>query len=270
MPFLEHDGARLFWRLDGHPQRPPLVLLNSLGTDHTLWEPVMAGLMRRFLVLRLDKPGHGCSDARPGEYDIATLAGDVLACMDAAGVARAHLCGVSIGGMIGIRLAAHAPQRWQRLVLSNTSARLARESFVERIARVREAGIAAVAEQVLGRFFTAPFVQRADERYHNVRRTLLQVDPAGYVGCCAAIRDMDLQALPARIAAPTLVITGDDDRSTPPAMGEALAAAIPGARHATLPLAHLPHVEAPERFVELVTAHCLAATPGDPPASVEL
>lgn len=266
MPFVDREGACLFWRLDGHPRRPPLVLLNSLGTDHTLWEPVMTGLMRRFLVLRVDKPGHGCSQARPGEYTLDALADDVLAAMDAAGLARAHLCGVSIGGMLALVLATRDPARWLRLVLSNTSAQLAPEGFVERIARVREGGVAAVADAVLGRFFTAPFVRRADEHYHNVRRTLLQVDPIGYVGCCAAVRDMAVQALPARIALPTLVITGDDDRSTPPAMGTALAAAIPGARHAALPCAHLSHVEAPGRFVELLEDHCLADTPGEPPA----
>ncbi|RPH61137.1 MAG: 3-oxoadipate enol-lactonase [Burkholderiales bacterium] len=261
MPFVHREGARLYWRIDGHPDRPPLVLLNSLGTDHSLWEPVMPGLTRHFRVLRLDKPGHGASDARAGDYTIEQLGRDVLAMMDAAGVQRAHLCGVSIGGMIGIWLAANAPERIDRLVLSNTSARLAPEGFVERIRLIREGGIAAIADTVLGRFFTAGFVARADERFHSVRTTLLQVDPAGYVGCCAALRDMDLRPLLARIAAPTLVVTCRDDQSTPAAMGEAIAAAVPGAKHVQWTLAHIPFVEAPERYVALVTDF-LEAKPG--------
>lgn len=252
MPFVDREGARLYWRIDGHPERPALVLLNSLGCDHSLWEQLMPGLLRQFRVLRLDKPGHGASDARPGEYTIEQLGRDVLAVMDAAGVRRAHLCGVSIGGMIGIWLAASASERIDRLVLSNTSAKLAPEGFAERIRVVREGGIVAMADTILGRFFTPAFVAQADERYHGVRTTLLQVDPAGYVGCCAALRDMDLRPQLARIAAPTLVLTCRDDQSTPAAMGEAIAAAIPGAQHVQWTLAHIPFVEAPERYVELL------------------
>ena len=252
MPFVQREGARLYWRIDGHPERPALVLLNSLGCDHSLWEPLMPGLLRQFRVLRLDKPGHGASDARPGEYTIEQLGRDVLAVMDAAGVRRAHLCGVSIGGMIGIWLAANAPERIDRLVLSNTSAKLAPEGFVERIRVIRAGGIAAIADTVLGRFFTAGFVAQADERFHSIRTTLLQVDPQGYLGCCAALRDMDLRALLPRIAAPTLVVTCRDDASTPAAMGEAIAAAIPGAQRIELTLAHLPFIEAPQRYTEQV------------------
>lgn len=270
MPFVHREGARLYWRIDGHPDRPPLVLLNSLGTDHALWEPVMPGLLGHFRVLRTDKPGHGASEAREGEYSIAQLGRDVLAVMDAAGLQRAHLCGVSIGGMIGIWVAAHAPERVDRLVLSNTSAKLAPEGFVERIRLVRESGIAAIADAVLGRFFTPDFVARADARYHSVRTTLLQVDPAGYIGCCAALRDMDLRPLLARIAAPTLVITCRDDQSTPPAMGEAIAAATARARLVQWELAHIPFVEAPQQYVELLAGYLHAArshkrTDGTPP-----
>ncbi|MCM5571335.1 3-oxoadipate enol-lactonase [Burkholderiaceae bacterium FT117] len=264
MPFIERDGARIHWRLDGHPDRPALVLGNSLGTDLTLWEPVMPGLLRRFKVLRIDKRGHGASEASAGDYTIAMLAGDVLAAMDAAGIERAHYCGVSIGGMIGMWLAANAPQRFERFVLSNTSAKTAPEGFAERIAKVREGGMAAIADMALGRFFTPHFVARADERFHSVRRTLLQVDPTGYAGCCAAIRDMDLRPELPRIAAPVLVVTCPDDQSTPPAMGEAIVAAVPGARHVQLPLAHIPHVEAPARFVDLVARFCGDAPLAEP------
>jgi 3-oxoadipate enol-lactonase len=155
--------------------------------------------------------------------------------MDAAGIERAHFCGVSIGGMIGIWLAANAADRFDRFVLSNTSARIAPERFAERIDAVRAGGIAAIADTVLGRFFTPAFVARADEHYHSVRRSLLQVDPAGYIGCCAAIRDMDLRPALARIGAPVLVITGSQDQSTPPEMGEAIAAGVRDARLVQLP-----------------------------------
>ncbi len=256
MPLIERDGVRLHWRLDGHPDRPALVLANSLGTDMALWQPVLPALLRHFLVLRLDKRGHGASQANPGDYSIELLARDVLAAMDAAGVARAHFCGVSIGGMIGQWLAANAGERFERFVLSNTAAKTAPEGFVDRIAKIREGGMAAIADTVLGRFFTPAFVARADENFHTVRRTLLQVDPVGYIGCCAAIRDMDLRPGLQRIDAPVLVVTGRDDQSLPPAMGEAVAAGIRDAQVVELPFAHIPHFEAPERFVELLVGFC--------------
>jgi 3-oxoadipate enol-lactonase/4-carboxymuconolactone decarboxylase len=276
MPFIESNAARIHWRLDGHPDRPALVLVSSLGTDQSLWDPLMPGLMRRFRVLRVDKRGHGASQASAGDYTIALLAGDVLAAMDAAGIERAHYCGVSIGGMIGLWLAAHAPERFERFMLSNTSAKTAPEGFAERIATVRAGGMAAVADTVLARFFTPGFVARADERFHTVRRTLLQVDPVGYIGCCAAIRDMDLRPELPKISAPLLVVTCPDDLSTPPAMGEAIVAAVPGARLLSLPLAHVPHVEAPARFVDLIARFlgddplCDDAGPQWPPASAPL
>jgi 3-oxoadipate enol-lactonase / 4-carboxymuconolactone decarboxylase len=256
MPFIERDGARIHWRLDGHPGRPALVLVNSLGTDQSLWDPVMPGLLRRFQVLRLDKRGHGASQASPGDYTIELLAGDVLTAMDAAGIDQADYCGVSIGGMIGLWLAAHAPKRFRRFVLSNTSAKMVSAAFADRIAAVRAGGMASIADAVMGRFFTQGFVTRADERFHSVRRALLQVDPAGYIGCCAAIRDMDLRPALAQITAPVLVISCPGDLSTPPAMGEEIVAGVRNARHVQLPLAHVPHVEAPSRFTDLVARFC--------------
>ena len=121
----------------------------------------------------------------------------------------------------------------------------------------RTRGRAAIADTVLGRFFTPAFVERAGADVHTVRRTLLQVDPVGYTGCCAAIRDMDLRPGLARIHAPVLVVTCSGDQSLPPAMGEAVATVIGDARVVELALAHIPHFEAPERFVELVVDFCL-------------
>ena len=123
MPFIERDGARVHWRLDGHPDRPALVLANSLGTDMALWAPVLPPLLKHFRVLRVDKRGHGASEASPGDYSIELLARDVLAAMDAGSVDKAHFCGVSIGGMIGIWLGANAGERFESLVLSNTAAK---------------------------------------------------------------------------------------------------------------------------------------------------
>lgn len=252
MPFVNCDGARIYWRADGRPELPPLILVNSLGADHAVWNPVLPGLARYFRVIRLDKRGHGASDAPAGDYSIERLARDVLAVADAAGAARFHYAGLSIGGMIGIWLAANAGERIERLVLTNTSATMDPRSLSDRIAAVRAGGMAAVADAVLGRWFTAAYAARCTEHHATVRETLLSIDPLGYAGCCAAIRDMSIEPLLPTITRPTLVIAGSVDPSTPPEQGRRIAAAIPHARYLELPTAHFSHSEQPARWIDWV------------------
>lgn len=250
MPFLQRDGVRLWWRSDGDPKRPVLLLANSLGTDTALWDPVMPQLIARFRVIRYDMRGHGASDASPGEYTIELLSRDALAVADAAGARRFSFAGISIGGMVGQWLAAHAASRIDKLVLSNTSPRLPADVWAARIEAVRKGGTAAIADAVLARWFTAPFLARQHPRIASARSTLVAVDAQGYIGCCTAIRDMDQTSTAASIRMPTLIIVGTHDLATPKAHGEALAAAIPGASLVELDAAHIPVVEAPGAFAD--------------------
>jgi 3-oxoadipate enol-lactonase/4-carboxymuconolactone decarboxylase len=244
MPFVRSsDGTRIYWRLDGRPDKPPLVMVSSLGSDHAMWNPVLAGLEREFHVLRLDKRGHGASEVPVGDYALAQLGRDVLACADAAGWQRFHYAGLSIGGMIGMWLAQNASQRLDRLVLSNTAAR---------IRLIRSQGMPAIVDTILGRFFTGGYLARRTIHAATVRSTLLGIDPDGYAGCCAAIRDMAIVDGLARIATPTLVIAGTHDPSTPAVRGREIAEAIPGARYLELPTAHFGHSERPRRWLEAV------------------
>jgi pimeloyl-ACP methyl ester carboxylesterase len=126
MPFAQADGARLYWRCDGPDAAPPLLLGNSIGCDHSLWDAVMPSLMRVFRVIRWDMRGHGASDVTPGEYSMERLGRDALAVADAAGATRFHYAGISLGGMVGMWLGANAPERIQRLALCNMQHRAAR------------------------------------------------------------------------------------------------------------------------------------------------
>lgn len=253
MPLLQKEGRQIYWRTDGDPAKPKLMLLNSLGTEHGLWNPVMPALLESFHVLRMDKRGHGGSTNLVDTCSLADLATDALSVMDAARWQRAHVCGVSIGGMQAMWLGIHAPDRVDRLVLSNTSAAIPREVFAARIERVKAQGLVAMADTILGRFFTPSFIAEGWPVFHSVRESLLQVDPVGYIACCAAIRDMELMDGLASIKAPSLVIIGDQDQSTPPAMGEAIEAAIKGAAVARVPYAHIPLSEVPEKYASIVT-----------------
>jgi 3-oxoadipate enol-lactonase/4-carboxymuconolactone decarboxylase len=262
MPFLQAAGARLYWRCDGADDRPALLLGNSIGTDHSLWDPVMPALMRSFRVLRFDMRGHGASDAMPGEYRIEDLARDALLVADAAGAKRFHYAGISLGGMIGMWLGAHAPARLDKLVLANTSAYFGPEGWVARIAAVKSGGMAAIADMAMSRFFTPAFIAAAGPLFATAKRNLMTVDAAGYIGCCAAIRDMDQRDALASITAATLVIAGTRDQATPPAQGKALAATIKGANYAELPCAHIPTLESPADFADTLIGFLAAGADG--------
>lgn len=258
MPFLSAGGLVTHYDLSGPQDAPVLLLANSLGTSVHIWDAVMPALAARFRVLRYDMRGHGLTDAVPLEgddgYSIADLAGDALALMDGLGIAKAHVCGLSIGGMVAQHLAAHAPERVDHLVLCDTAAVIGPPSvWNDRIAGIRRIGLAAIAPGVMERWFTAPF--RAAEPaimqgcINMVARNTLE----GYVGCALAVRDADLRADGARISAPTLVIVGDQDPATPPASAEALAAGITGARLEVITSSsHIPCVEQPEALAALV------------------
>jgi 3-oxoadipate enol-lactonase/4-carboxymuconolactone decarboxylase len=254
MPYASNGGTRLYWRCDGKRSLPALVLGNSLGTDFSLWDPVLPRLMRHFRVIRFDMRGHGASDAPGGDYTLAQLAGDLAAVVDAAGLERFHYCGVSLGGMVGMAYAQRDDHRLDRLVLSNTAVRFPDDAWNARIDRVMSGGMQAVADTVLERFFTPAFRARGDVNLERVRETLLSIDPDGYIGCCKAIRDMHIADGLGAIDVPTLVITGSDDQSTPPARGAEIVAAIPGAQLAGLPGAHIPMTELPVQWSDTVLA----------------
>ena len=254
--FVGHAGARIAWQEDGDTSLPVLVMGNSLGSDIGSWDPVATALSERFRVIRFDARGHGASaleaSARGVDYSIELLARDALAVADAAGAARFHFVGVSIGGMIGMWLAQHAGHRLNRLVLSNTAAKLPAQVWADRIDAVRASGLSTQADTTMQRWFTPAFQAHGGAVIARARGTFLQVDPDGYLGCAAALRDMDLREALSSIDVPTLVITGRFDPSTPPELGREIAAKIPGARCIELPLAHMPQLEQPDTFSDVV------------------
>ncbi len=253
MPFATNDGVRLYWRLDGAADKPVLVLLNSIGTDLSAWDRALPYLVPHFRLLRMDNRGHGASDAPAGDYTLDTLAADTLAVMDAAGVATAAICGVSLGGMVGMTIALIAPERVTALIPACTSAAMDVAAWKARVELVRKEGMAGVADLSLGRFLTEGFRLARPEIADTLRNGLLSLDPAGYGGCCAAIRDMALIDRIGGISVPTLVIGGAKDVSTPfEGHGDRIVAGIPGARSAMVEGPHLPMIEGPAAFAGVV------------------
>lgn len=243
--------------LAGPPGAPVLVLGNSLGTSRACWEPQLAALTRRYRVLHHEHPGHGGAPAGPGPYSIADLAGGVLARMDALGIGRAAYCGVSLGGMVGIWLAAHAPDRISALGLSCTSAYLPpADGWTGRAAAVRADGTASIAGLVVSRWFTPAFAAAHPEVPAAFVAGLAATDDEGYAGCCEAIAAMDLRPVLAAVTAPTLVIAGAEDPSAPPWHGAAIASGIAGSRLRVIRgAAHLANVSAAAEVTALLLAH---------------
>lgn len=246
---VRRDGCRLSYYVDGDPRAPPLLLSNSLGTTHELWAPQVEGLASMFRLIRYDTRGHGASDAPDGEYTIEMLGLDALAILDAAGAPRAHVCGLSLGGLTAMWLGVHAPARVDTLVLASTSARICDARFwQERIDHVRASGLRPLAEGSMGRWFTDPFRAGHPEIVARYRRMLESCPVAGYASCCAALRDADLRGEIGGIAASTLVIAGTHDPVTPVADADAIRARIHAARVTVLDAAHLANVEQADAF----------------------
>jgi 3-oxoadipate enol-lactonase len=249
MPFVEANEIVLFHRFDGSSRDPVLVLSNSLGSDTSMWDGQIEAFARRHRVLRYDSRGHGRSAVPPGPYRIEDLGRDLLALLDALDIHRVRFCGLSKGGVVGMWLAANAPDRVERLVLCNTSAYFGNPPLWNaRIEAVRASGMEGVAPQVLERWLTADFRARAPDAVEKVRRMLLATPPEGYAACCAALRDVDLREVIGGIRAPTLVVVGTHDPATPPAMGRFVADRIRGAKVVELPASHLSNVEAADGF----------------------
>ena len=216
-----------------------------------MWEPQLVSLAACFRVIRYDTRGHGDSEVTPGPYSIAMLAGDALALLDALSVPRAHFCGVSMGGMIGMWIGVHTPDRLDRLILANTAARIGNADMYDaRIDAVRKGGTAAVASGVFTRWFTPALPEQPTPIVSKLRATFERTSAEGYAACCAAVRDMDERNALSRIRAPTLVIAGSQDLATPPADGRYVAERVPGARYVELPAAHLSNVEAAPAFTQ--------------------
>ncbi len=243
----------LHHQITGERGAPPLLLLNSLGGTLAMWERQVPALAERFLVVRCDTRGHGESPVPPGPYVIDDLVDDTVALLDNLGIGRAHVAGLSLGGMVAMRLAAREPERVERLALLCTSAQLGPpETWAQRAATVRAKGTGAVADVVVSRWLTETR-RTADPQTTEYLREMIASTPSdGYAACCDAVREMDLRDQLPTITAPTLVIAGTDDLSTPPVHLQTIAAGIPAAR--LIELADCAHMATIDQADAVTTA----------------
>jgi 3-oxoadipate enol-lactonase len=248
------DGVRIAYRFDGEHDKPVLLLSNSIGTDLHMWDGQVPSLTEHFRLLRYDARGHGDSDVPSGPYSLDRLGRDVVELLDALGLQRVHVLGLSLGGIVAQWLGIHVPERVDRLVLSNTAAYLGPpQQWDPLIAELLAApDMQATTHMFLQNWFPARMLQDDDEIVERFRRTLLATQREGVAGSWAAVRDYDLRRTAALIRNPTLVIAGERDTVTSAGHGKELAATVPGARYTVLPTVHMANVERPAEFLAAV------------------
>ena len=247
------DGCIIHVEVEGPQAGPVLMLSNSLGTNLHMWDDQASAWSRHFRLVRYDRRGHGKSSAPKGPYPMERLGRDVLAVLGSLGIAKINWCGLSMGGIVGQWLGANAPNRIDKLVLSNTSSYFADKTMWDsRLKTVREKGLAAIVDANMERWFTKDFRERNPQAIARMREMFLATKPDGYIGCGAGIRDMDHRALLGKIAAPTLVIAGKHDPATTLEANEYIRQHIPGAKLTVLETAHIANVEQPQLYADTV------------------
>lgn len=253
------DGTHIAYRIDGNADKPVLVMSNSIGTTHRMWDSQIEELSKHFRVLRYDTRGHGDSGVPGGAYSLDRLGRDAVELLDALGIDRAHFLGLSLGGIIGQWLGVHAPERIDHLILSNTSSYLGPAAeFDQRIAAVLQApDMSETAEVFLHNWFPARMLEAQEPVVDTFRTMLLATDRQGLAGSYAAVRDADLRRTIALIPRPTLVIAGQYDTVTAASHSELIAATVPGAQLVVLPAVHLPNIEYPDEFMRTVLGFLL-------------
>lgn len=243
---------RTHYQLEGTPNSPVLIFSNSLGANYHMWDDLVPHLLPYFQVLRYDTRGHGHSTATDGEYSIELLAKDVIQLADDLGIQKFAFCGLSMGGLIGQYLGIHYGSRLTHLILSNTGAKIGDEArWTERAEKIAEAGTGALADEFMQRWFSDDFIATQKSKIAEMKAMVNRSSDAGYISCCAAIRDADFRKDLPKILVPTLVITGDEDPVTNVEQAEYLADNIPNSHmYVMIQTKHLCATEKPEEYAD--------------------
>jgi 3-oxoadipate enol-lactonase len=249
MAFAELHGLRMRYEWSGLESGPVLVFSHPLGTDLTMWDGQAADFAKNFRVLRYDKRGHGGSSSPAGPYTIEQMGRDAVALLDYLKLDKVNYCGLSIGGQTGIWLGANAPERLNKLVLSNTAAKIGNDDgWNARIDAVNKGGVKSVSKVVIDRWFTPEFQAKAPAEIEKIRAAFERSNDAGYIACCEAVKAFDFRENVGGVRVPTLVIAGTHDPATTPVDTKFVAERIAGSRFVELNASHLSNIEAREEY----------------------
>ncbi len=241
------------YKISGTPNSPVLVFSNSLGADNSMWDALVPYLLPYFQVLQYDTRGHGGSEITPAPYTIELLGQDVINLLDELKIEEAYFCGLSMGGLIGQWLGIHHPERFPKIILANTAAKIGDgENWNSRIETIKKSGMEGIVSATMERWFTEDFRANNPQRVAEAQSMFLRSEVLGYANCCAAVRDADFSEDLNKINSETLVITGDEDAVTTIVHAEYLVNQIPSAALNILPARHLSATELAEEFASIL------------------
>lgn len=257
MQFADINGVTLHYQVIGAPEgKPVMVFSNSLGTDFRIWRDVIVRMAGDYAIVTYDKRGHGLSDVGQSPYAMDDHVADLAGLLDLLNVQDAIICGLSVGGLIAQGLYAARPDLVRALILCDTGHKIGdHDMWNSRIDAIQEAGIEAISEQILERWFTLDFRTNEKQALAGYRNMLCRTPVSGYTGTATAIRDTDFTEQAKVIAVPTLCVVGDQDGATPPELVGEMAKLIPNARYQVIPNAgHLPCIEQPVVLSDAIKA----------------
>jgi 3-oxoadipate enol-lactonase len=246
------NGIDTYYEIHGSEGAPWLAFSHSLACSVRMWDGQIAAFKDRYRILAYDTRGHGQSAAPKGPYTLEQMADDLRALLKHLKIEKTHYCGLSMGGMIGQTFAIKYPGVFSSLVLCDTTSRYpaaAAPMWQERIRIAESQGMKPLVQPTIERWFTAPFREKQKEKVQAIASQIERTPVPGYAGCCHAIPKIDVTARLKEIKCPALVICGEDDPGTPPAMAREIHENLPGSKLVLIPqAAHLSNVEQPEPF----------------------
>jgi 3-oxoadipate enol-lactonase len=253
MPAVEIKGVSLHFETGGSASAPALVFSNSLGSDLHMWDKVVPYLERDFRIVSFDARGHGLSSLPERPWSIEMLAQDLIGLLDALSIESAHVCGLSLGGMVAQWLGVHAPSRVKHLVFANTAAHIGtHEAWEARISAVEKEGMRPIAYAAIQRWFTEEYIRQRPGEMSLMRAMIEHTSQRGYVGCCEILRDTDLGDEIVDIHVPCMVVAGRHDLATPPEDGRRLHAGLGNSRYVELEASHMSAWERAAEFADAV------------------
>ncbi|HWP25237.1 MAG TPA: alpha/beta fold hydrolase [Xanthobacteraceae bacterium] len=248
---ISANGISFNYRIDGAEGRPWLIFSNSLATDLHMWDEQVQDLQGAFRILRYDQRGHGQTEAPAGRYTFDTLIDDVIALMDVLAIARAHWCGLSMGGATGMGLAQRHADRFDRFIICDTpgqSTPATAAQWEERIASVQKGGMDAQLEATITRWFPPETVKANPPHLDRLRRMILNTPANGFIGCAAALANHDFRPGMRHVTRPVLYICGEKDGHNAAIMRK-MQEEFPAAKYVELPGAgHISNLDQPALF----------------------
>lgn len=253
MPTFKSNDAEINYQTFGDSSHPALVFSNSLGTNFNMWKTQIEHFQKDHFVVCYDTRGHGSSSAPKGPYQLQQLGEDVIHLLDHLYIDKANFCGISMGGITGQWLAIHHPQRFNKIIICNTAAKIGQEqAWVGRAKLVREQGLDPIAATAASRWFTESFIQNNPKIVTTLSQNLAQGSAEGYASCCEALAKADLREQLNKITLPTLIIAGIQDPVTTVADGQFMLDHISKAKLFEIDASHISNIEQAESFNQQV------------------